>query len=65
MVTLGHKIEPEFYNWFVCEKSETMCKCMIHSVRAAAGLGNPPEKFYNNASESINNVLKSKTEISH
>ena len=34
---------------------------LIHSVRAAAGLGNPPEKFYTNASESINNVLKLKT----
>ena len=34
---------------------------MIHSVRAAVGLGNPLEKFNTNASESINNVLKLKT----
>ena len=28
---------------------------MIESVRVAAQLGNPPEKFYTNASESMNN----------
>ena len=33
---------------------------MIASVRTAAGLGNPPEGYTTNASESLNNVLKRK-----
>ena len=33
---------------------------MIWSVRNEAKLGDPPEKFFTNASESINNVLKIK-----
>lgn len=35
---------------------------MIQSVRKAAQLGVPPEKFYTNASESTNNVLKLKVD---
>ena len=35
---------------------------MIQGVRVAVQLGNPPEKFYTNASESMNNVLKLKTD---
>ena len=38
-----------------------MCNCMIQSVRVAAQLGSPPEKFYTNASKSMN-VLKLKTD---
>ncbi len=43
--------EPEFYNWFVSEKSSIVRNHMIQSVRKEALLGNPPEKFYTNASE--------------
>jgi len=35
---------------------------MIQSVRKAAYFGDPPEMFYTNASESINNVLKLKVD---
>ena len=31
---------------------------MLCSVRVDAGLGNPPEPFYTNASECVNNVIK-------
>ena len=39
-----------------------MKNSMIKSVRILTQLGNPPNKFYTNASESANNVLKIKTE---
>ena len=54
--------EPEFYNWFISEKSSIVRNNMIQSVRKEAQLGDPPEKFYNNASECINNVLKLKVD---
>ena len=54
--------QPEFYDWFVSEKSSTVRNNMIQSVRKEAQLGDPPEKFYTNASESINNVLKLKVD---
>ena len=55
--------EPEFYNWFVSEKSSVVRNNMIQSVRKEAKLaGDPPEKFYTNASECINNVLKLKVD---
>lgn len=43
-------------------KSEVVRNCMISSVRAAAQLGDPPERFYTNASESTNNVLRLKVD---
>lgn len=58
----GEVIVPEFYSWFVKEKSNIMKKNMIKSVRISARLGDPPSKFYTNASESANNILKIKTE---
>ena len=54
--------EPEFYNWFVSEKSSVVRNNMIQSVRKEAQLGDPPVKFYTNASECINNVLKLKVD---
>lgn len=33
---------------------------MLLPVRERAGLGSPPEPFYNNSSECINNALKVK-----
>jgi len=58
----ANSTQPEFYNWFVSEKSSIVRNNMIQSVRKAAHLGDPPEKFYTNASESINNVLKLKVD---
>ena len=37
---------------------DTLMVCMARSVRVAAGLGDPPNKFHNQRAESINNVLK-------
>jgi len=53
-------IIPEFYSWFVTEKSDVVRSSMIVSVRKAAQLGDPLERFYTNASELTNNVLKLK-----
>ena len=39
-----------------------MCNNIIQRVRKQAQLGNPPEKFYANASKCINNVLKLKVD---
>ena len=39
-----------------------MRNCMIKNVRVAAQLGDPPQKFYTNVSESMNNMLKLKTD---
>jgi len=54
--------EPEFYDWFISEESCVVRNHMIQSVRKNAKLGDPPEKFFTNASESINNVLKLKVD---
>ena len=48
------------HSWFVSEKSSIVCSNMVQSIRKTAHLGEPPEKFYMNASESIYNVLKLK-----
>jgi len=54
--------EPEFYDWFISEESSVVRNHMIQSVRSEAKLGEPPEKFFTNASECINNVLKIKVD---
>ena len=38
--------------------NETIRKCMLKPVRVAAGLGNPPNKYSNNRTESMNHVIK-------
>ena len=38
--------------------TEALKKCALKSVRTAAGLGNPPNKYSNQRSESFNSVLK-------
>ena len=54
----------EFVSWLESTKGrtrslvDTMKMCMIKSVRKAAGLGDPPNKWVNNLCESMNNVLK-------
>ena len=37
---------------------ETLKECMLKSVRIAAGLGNPPNKWDNQRTEAMNNVIK-------
>lgn len=37
---------------------DTMKKCMLKPVRVMAGLGDPPNKWSNNATESIHNIIK-------
>lgn len=54
----------EFKKWMLTEKGrvhslkETLKECMLRPVRIAAGLGNPPNKWDNQRTEAINNVIK-------
>ena len=58
------ELPPAFSEWIMSKKGrirshvETIRKCMLKSVRIHAGLGNPPNKFDNQRSEAINNVVK-------
>ena len=59
----GTMIQPEFYDWFCEYKAEDMSNTMIKSVRNAAGLSSSDgstKRFYTNASESLNQMLKDK-----
>lgn len=53
----------EFKKWMLTEKGrvrslkETLKECMLRPVRIAAGLGNPPNKWDNQRTEAINNVI--------
>ena len=49
-----------FCVWFQQYKSGLAKAMMLKSTRRNAGLGDPPSQFTTNASESMNNVLKSK-----
>ena len=51
--------QPVFFRWFVQHKAETMKSTMLRPIREQAGLGNPPQPFTTNASETVNSVLKS------
>ena len=51
-----------FHDWFVRYESHVMKETMLKPVRQEAGLGNPPEQFSTNASESVNAVLKAKVD---
>ena len=42
---------------------DTMSLCMLKPVRVAAGLGNPPNKCFNNVAEALHNVIKE--ELNH
>ena len=42
---------------------DTMSLCMLKPVRVAAGLGNPPNKWVNNVTEALHNVIKE--ELNH
>ena len=56
------KIE-EFCLWLSRNKAETIRSSMLRAVREDAGLGSPPQAFYTNASESVNNVVKCKIDF--
>lgn len=59
----GTMIQPEFYDWFCKYKAEDMSNTMIRSVRNEAGLSSSDgstKRFYTNASESLNQMLKDK-----
>ena len=49
-----------FLQWFTTNKTDVICKTMLRSVRVEYGLGNPPDIFTTNPSESINALLKHK-----
>ena len=59
----------DFIHWIHTSKgrlrsaANTMKLCMLRSVRVAAGLGSPPNKWTNQRAESMNSVLKE--ELSH
>lgn len=54
----------DFKKWMLTEKGrarslkETLKECMLRPVRIAAGLGDPPNKWDNQRTESINSVIK-------
>ena len=52
---------PGFFDWFFEHKAPTVQSSMIRPVRESAGLGNPPEPFYTNDIESMNRIIKQKT----
>lgn len=58
----------EFTKWFevtsgrVRSLRETIRQCMLKPVRIAAGLGDPPNKWSNQRTESMNNVIKEANE---
>ena len=49
-----------FIEWFVSNKADVIRDTMLRPVREECGLGNPPEIFTTNPSESMNAVLKHK-----
>lgn len=53
---------PGFFQWFVKNKLLALESSMLKSIRRASGLGNPPDAFYTNDVESINRVIKRKTD---
>ena len=61
-VPRGKLFQPEFYSWFQSEKADVVVKCMLPDIRKKAGLGREPDHYYTNMSESLNNVLKCRTE---
>ena len=53
--------DPVFYDWFLKHSKDVIINSMLYSIRRSAGLGNPPSPYYTNAVESINNLLKLRT----
>ena len=61
-VPQGKLVQPVFYEWFVTEKTDVVVNCMLPEIRKKAGLGENPDPFYTNMSESMNSTLKSRTD---
>ena len=55
------KEDPVFYDWFLEHCKDVIKESMLLSVRRAAGLGNPPSPYYTNSVESMNSLLKLRT----
>ena len=51
-----------FVEWFLKSKAGVIRNTMLRSTREECGLGNPPQAFTTNASESINALLKHKVD---
>ncbi len=49
-----------FVKWFLTNKADAIRDTMLRPIRVECGLGNPPDPFTTNASESINAMLKRK-----
>ena len=49
-----------FIHWFMANKVDVIQNTMLRPIRVEYGLGNPPEIFTTNSSESINALLKNK-----
>ncbi len=45
-----------FCSWFTKNKVDVICRSMLKPVREEAGLGSPPDRFYTNASETVNSI---------
>ena len=62
--TLQQNWPENFADWLYSNKfrlrslKESFEICMIKCVRVKAGLGNPPNKWVNNLSGSMNNIIK-------
>ena len=50
----------QFCSWLIANKEDVIRDSMLLPVRAKTGLGSPPDHFYTNSSECVNNVLKVK-----
>ena len=57
-----NRFNQSFITGFLSEKADIIVKCMLPGIRKKAGLGEEPDHFYTNMSESLNNILKSRTE---
>jgi hypothetical protein len=59
---LQNGLEPQFHAWFGKYKAEDFCSSTLRGVREKAGLGCPPHPYYTNSNESMNRVIKEKTQ---
>ena len=64
LVLMGLTWPPEFSQWMSSSKgrirplTETLKLCMMKPTRVAAGLGNPPNKWHNQGTEALHQVMK-------
>ena len=53
-VPQGKSVQPVFYEWFVTEKADVVVHCMLPEICKKVCLGENPDSFYTNISESMN-----------